>query len=128
MSEPDQVPEALWVDEQAGPVVRPYAMTRGRTRHNRGEFDVISLVTAVRTETSLDIGIGPEHAHILRLSENPLSVAELAAYLKLPLGTIRVMLGDLLERGLVHIEAPGAPDGYTDTSIIEAAINGIRAL
>jgi hypothetical protein len=121
-------PEELWVDDHAGPVVRPYAMTRGRTRHARGEFDIISLVTTVRTPTSMDAGIGPEHTAILKLADRPLSVAELAAYLKLPLGTVRVMRGDLLERELVHIQEPAAPDGFTDTSIIEAAINGLRAL
>jgi len=117
--------DELWVDDHAGPVVRPYAITRGRTRHTRGEFDIVALVTAVKSPTSLDLGIGPEHTSILRLCDRPLSVAELAAYLELPLGTIRVMLGDLLERGLVQIQEP---DGLTDTRIIEAAINAIRAL
>ena len=28
-----ETPDELWVDDNAGPVVRPYAMTRGRTRH-----------------------------------------------------------------------------------------------
>lgn len=121
-------PDEIWVDDHAGPVVRPYAMTRGRTRHAYGEFDIISLVSTLRTPTSLDIGIGPEHASILKLADRPISVAELAAYLKLPLGTIRVMLGDLLERELVHVQEPTAPDGFTDTHIIEAAINGLRAL
>jgi hypothetical protein len=123
-----KVPDELWVDDHAGPVVRPYAITRGRTRHTHGEFDIISLVTTVRPATPHDIGIGPEHASILRLGARPQSVAELAAYLHLPLGTIRVILGDLLERGLVHVQEPQAPDGFTDTSIIEAAINGLRAL
>ena len=124
MSSPDE----LWVDDHAGPVVRPYAITRGRTRHAHGEFDLISLVTTVRPATSHDIGIGPEHTSILKLSCRPQSVAELAAYLQLPLGTIRVMLGDLLERGLVNVQEPPAPGGFTDTHIIEAAINGLRAL
>lgn len=117
--------DELWVDDHAGPVVRPYAITRGRTRHTRGEFDIISLVTAVKSPTSLDLGLGPEHTSIIRLCDRPQSVAELSAYLELPLGTIRVMLGDLLERGLVQIQEP---DGFTDTRIIEAAINAIRAL
>ena len=121
-------PDELWVDDHAGPVVRPYAITRGRTRHTHGEFDIISLVTTVRPATPHDLGIGPEHASILRLGARPQSVAELAAYLHLPLGTIRVILGDLLERGLVHVQEPQAPDGFIDTSIIEAAINGLRAL
>jgi hypothetical protein len=128
MSTPHQQTDELWVDEQAGHIVRPYAMTRGRTRHRRGEFDVISLVIAAGSQTPADIDIGPEHRSILRLSRRPVSIAELAALLDLPLGTVRVLLGDLLERALIHLQKPKRPDGPATTTIIEAAINGLRRL
>ena len=39
-----------WFDDDAGPVVRPYAMTRGRTRSSADEarLDLIALVIAER--------------------------------------------------------------------------------
>jgi len=128
MSAPEELPEDRWVDEHAGPVVRPYAMTRGRTRPVTGRFDLVSLVTATHLLPTRDLGLGPEHLAIVRLCHRPLSVAELAAYLDLPLGTIRVMLGDLLERGLVLVREPAAAGALPHISIIEAAIDGLRAL
>jgi hypothetical protein len=117
-----------WVDDHAGPVVRPYAMTRGRTQPVRGDFDLISLVTATVTAATPDVGLEPEHLSIIRLCQRPLSVAELAAFLDLPLGTIRVMLGDLLDRRLVLVREPYPAGTLPDVAIIEAAINGLRAL
>ncbi|MFF4771181.1 DUF742 domain-containing protein [Streptomyces sp. NPDC001255] len=39
---------ARWYDDEAGPVVRPYAMTRGRTSATGGHrLDLIALVSAV---------------------------------------------------------------------------------
>ena len=35
-----------WLDAEAGPVVRPYALTRGRTRHSGEAFDLVATVTA----------------------------------------------------------------------------------
>lgn len=38
---------AHWFDDDAGPVVRPYAMTRGRTSHaGQHRLDLIALVVA----------------------------------------------------------------------------------
>ena len=34
-----------WLDAEAGPVVRPYALTRGRTRHSGEAFDLVATVT-----------------------------------------------------------------------------------
>ena len=35
-----------WLDAAAGPVVRPYAVTQGRTRHSGEAFDLVATVTA----------------------------------------------------------------------------------
>jgi hypothetical protein len=117
-----------WVDDSAGPVVRPYAMTRGRTRPTQGGFDLISLVVATRADLPGEADLGPEHLAIVGLCQRALSVAEVAAHLKLPLGTIRVLLGDLLERQLVQVRNPQPATAAHDDSVFEAVINGLRAL
>src|SRR4029077_11022212 len=33
-----------WLDAEAGPVVRPYALTQGRTRHTGESFDLVATV------------------------------------------------------------------------------------
>src|SRR5262245_30808120 len=96
----------LWLDEAAGPVVRPYAMTHGRTRPTTGEFDLISLVVSTRSALPSDPGLGPEHLAIVKMCQRPLSVAEVASQVDLPVGIVRVLLGDLLERGLILAREP----------------------
>ncbi|MFF5172273.1 DUF742 domain-containing protein [Micromonospora sp. NPDC000089] len=117
-----------WVDDHAGPVVRPYAVTRGRARPAAGTFDLISLVTATVPEVGEAAGLGPEHVAIVALCQRVQSVAEVSARLDLPVGAVRVLLGDLVERGLVRVREPGAGGALTDESIFEAVIDGLRAL
>src|SRR3954469_865836 len=97
-----------WLDDEAGPVVRPYALTRGRTRASREGFDLIAIIATAATSTFGPAGAGPEHVAILELCVRPLSVAEVSAKLRLPLGVVRVLLGDLLEYGLIAVRRPGA--------------------
>jgi hypothetical protein len=127
MTPPTDPSDEIWLDEDAGPVVRPYAMTRGRTQPSRGEFDLISLVVATRPVSSADIGLGPEHVAIMNLCHRPLSVAEVAGHLDLPVGIIRVLLGDLLDKGLIVVRQP-QPASHAQQHILEAVIDGLRAL
>ncbi|WP_233604396.1 DUF742 domain-containing protein [Micromonospora sp. HM5-17] len=118
--------EDVWYDQDAGPVVRPYAVTRGRTQPVRGDFDLISLVLARRSATPPP-DLGPEQAAILARCVRPLSVAEISAELDLPVGTVRVLLGDLLELGLIESHAPPIMDAPSD-ELLEAVLAGLRAL
>ncbi|MEH1058615.1 DUF742 domain-containing protein [Micromonospora purpureochromogenes] len=120
--------EDRWVDDHAGPVVRPYAVTRGRARPVTGTFDLISLVTATRADAGAESGLGPEHLAIVALCQRMQSVAEVAAHLDLPVGTVRVLLGDLVARELVMVRPPRGSAGLPDESVFEAVINGLRAL
>jgi hypothetical protein len=120
--------ETGWVDEAAGPVVRPYAVTHGRTQPARGEFDLITQVTAARTVRDADDGKQPEHAAILRLCQNPTSVAEIATQLDLPVGTVRVLLGDLLDRGLIRTRSPVPAANLPNDHVFKAVLDGLRAL
>ena len=127
MTLPDP-PDEVWIDEEAGPIVRHYAMTHGRTRPARGEFDLITLVMATRSTASSDIGLQPEHASIIRLCQNPISVAELATHMDLPVGTVRVLLGDLLDRGFIRTRSP-VPSAHLPTErVFKAVLDGLRAL
>src|SRR4051794_5268132 len=128
MTPHDEQDDSLWLDEDAGPVVRPYAMTSGRTRPSTGTFDLITLVVAARAVSPADVGLGPEHLAIVRLCQRPLSVAEVAAHLDLPLGIIRVLLGDLLDRELIFVRIPQPAGEIPSEDVFEAVIDGLRAL
>ncbi|MFD8980519.1 DUF742 domain-containing protein [Streptomyces sp. NPDC059564] len=121
-----------WFDDDAGPVVRPYAMTRGRTSHaGQHRLDLIALVVAepAADDPVWDLTLSPEHAHILGLCrERPQSVAELAADLDLAIGVVRVLIGDLVDDELVHVTRPVPPAELPDESILREVIDGLRAL
>ncbi|MBP8535177.1 DUF742 domain-containing protein [Streptomyces sp. MK37H] len=123
---------ARWFDDAAGPVVRPYAMTRGRTRSAAEEkLDLIAVVVADSADhrTVADQMLSPEHIDIVELSrDGPQSVAELAAELDLPIGVIRVLIGDLLHAALVRVSRPVPPAELPDERILREVINGLRAL
>jgi hypothetical protein len=124
---PEEDPEERWLDDAAGPVVRPYVMTYGRTQP-RGKFDLISLVVAIRPAPAAEIGLGPEHIAIIRLCRDPLSVAEIAAHLDLPAGTVRVLIGDLLDKRFVEVQAPPSETKMHDDRMYKAVLDGLRAL
>jgi hypothetical protein len=120
----------LWVDEEAGPVVRPFAVTRGRTRSRRrgGDLDLIAVVVTAEVPMPDPVTLSPEDELILERCLRPVPVAELASDLGLPVGVIRVLLGDLVERGLVEVQRPVLSDGRPDVRILKEVIDGLRAL
>jgi hypothetical protein len=118
----------IWIDGEAGPIVRPYAMTAGRTSTARGAFDLISIVMATRQPSDHDSALVPEAAQILRHCQRPTSVAELAARMDLPAGTVKVLLGDLLDQRLIVTRSPAATTGAASRPLLEAVIHGLRAL
>jgi hypothetical protein len=121
-------PEKMWVDEEAGPVVRHYAMTSGRTRPTRGDFDLITLIVAARSSDGGDSSHQPEHSAIIRLCQRPVSVAELATHLDLPVGTVRVLLGDLLDRGFIRTRSPVPAAQLPNERVFKAVLDGLRSL
>ncbi|MER7110026.1 DUF742 domain-containing protein [Streptomyces sp. NPDC000229] len=124
---------AHWYDADAGPLVRPYAMTGGRTKPgpNNVRFDLIALVVVDDSPpgTAEEALLGPEHRALLSLCRSETqSVAELAADADLPVGVVRVLLGDLLEAGYVGVSRPVPPAQLPDERILREVIDGLRAL
>ncbi|MEV4611113.1 DUF742 domain-containing protein [Kitasatospora sp. NPDC049258] len=109
-------------------MVRPYAVTKGRTRPSGQEFDLIALVVS-NLPAGADPPVGPEQAVILdRCRGNALSVAEVAAEVDLPLGVVRVLLGDLLDAEYIRVSRPVPPALLPDEHILQEIIHGLRAL
>ncbi|GAA1948300.1 DUF742 domain-containing protein [Kitasatospora viridis] len=123
-----------WFDDEAGPVVRLFSMTRGRTRPAGDEFfDLISMVSA-RAPQEVDPvepapPLDPEHHALLDLcADAPLSVAELGSFTDLPVSVVRVLLGDLHDAALIDVTRPVAPAELPDERLLRDVINGLRAL
>jgi hypothetical protein len=117
--------QKTWYDEAAGPLVRPYAVTRGRTKSPRSDLNMITLVVVAGPVTRALAGqLGPEHLQILSTCARPVSVAELSAALGLPLSVVKILLGDLIDLELVAFRCATVPDPH----VLQAVINGLRRL
>jgi DNA-binding transcriptional ArsR family regulator len=117
----------IW-DDDAGRVVRPYTVTTGRTGPATGRIELTTLVAAVTTDTRPRTA-NPEAHQILRMCHHTVySVAELAAHLDLPPNVVRVLLGDLMQAGLVAIRRPAEHAHTIPVETLEAVLNGLRAL
>ncbi|MGC4807155.1 DUF742 domain-containing protein [Micromonospora sp. DT233] len=121
-------PQHEWLDADAGPVVRPYTLTGGRVRPSVC-LDVVAFVLAARAvDPATRAALHPEQRRMVELTRRPLPVAELAAELDLALGVVRVLVGDLLARGLVSVHAPAGTTFLPDDNILKAVVSGLRAL
>ena len=116
-----------WFDEAAGPLVRPYAVTGGRTRSDTVGLDLITLVVAMRSAAEV-AGMEPEHARILRLCQHTMSVAEVAARVDLPLPVVKVLLSDLIEQGHVLFRTAAPVTEIPNKHVLQAVLDGIRKL
>jgi hypothetical protein len=118
-----------WLDAEAGPVVRPYALTGGRTRHSGEAFDLVATVSATQARVADPGGLGPEHYSVLQVAQVPTTVVDIASDVDLPLGVVRILLGDLRELGLVLIQAPVSMKArQVDRNTLREVLHGLRGL
>jgi hypothetical protein len=110
------------------PLVRPYALTGGRTKPKRD----YPLEALVKTQRDLEpTGFrSPEETAIADLCDESRSVAEVAALIKLPLGVVRVLISDLVDRGVVqvHTQTTSESDSRPDAALLERVLSGLRNL
>ncbi|GAA5082067.1 hypothetical protein HNP84_009693 [Thermocatellispora tengchongensis] len=116
-----------WLDDDAGPIVRPYTVTRGRTRPTGAQFDLIAIVTAVPGGGDT-ARLTPEHLRVLAACSSPVSVAEAASATGLALAVCRVLLGDLRDRGLVTVRPPATVAKLPQEGLLREVLQGLRAL
>ena len=121
------MPDETWLDADAGPLVRPYAVTRGRTRPGRTDIYMITMVLAMSPDVPAQLG--PEHTEILRVAQNPVSVAEVSALLGLPLGVVKVLVSDLVDRRHLIASSPyPTTEGGTDVAFLNTLLDAVSAL
>ena len=117
-----------WFDREAGPVVRPYALTKGRTLPSGGEsFDLIDVVVATSDRMPEHFRPGPEHRRLLSLCGRPTPIVDLTSEIDLPLGVVRVLLGDLISEGLVRVLSTQKQPA-TDQRLLRMVLDGLESL
>lgn len=112
-----------WLDDEAGPLVRSFALTGGRASPGASLALMTYVVAAPFAVQRSTIHLQPEHRAILDRARDPVSVAEVAAHLGLAIGVVRVLLADLLDAGAISTVEPGSPP---DDDVLQAVIHGLR--
>ncbi|MFF1612157.1 DUF742 domain-containing protein [Amycolatopsis sp. NPDC058278] len=112
----------------SGSRVRPYTRTGGRTRsdHNLALEALVSTSDDGRRYRGVR---SVEHRRICDLCLDTRSVAEIAAHLRLPLGVVKVLVGDMADIGLVLIHQTELILGdRSSREFMERVLAGLRAL
>jgi len=117
-----------WLDREAGPVVRPYAVTKGRTLPSGGaSFGLIDVVIAISERPPAHFRPGPEHRRILSLCHRPTPVVDLTSEIDLPLGVVRVLLGDLTSEGMLRVVST-QKQPVSDQRLLRMVLDGLESL
>lgn len=109
------------------PLVRPYAVTGGRTKP-KYQLQIEAMVAASHYEPRDLSVLGPECQAILGFCRDWRSVAEISAVLRLPLGVARVLVADMAVEGLVRVHQTDHVEGRPDLNLLERVLSGLRKL
>ena len=109
-------------------LVRPYALIGGRARNQWTDLQLEALLTATSTGRP-HLSLNPEQRTIAHLCQHRYqSVAEISALLKLPLGVARVLVGDMVDQGLLELYQPTHQTDNPDRALLERVLDGLRRL
>lgn len=115
-------------DDPRGELVRPFAVTRGRTRP---AADI--AIEAILVTTSRGIQEAPfagRHKHLIAdLCQQPQSLAEIAARMHVPLGVAKVLVAEMSNEQMLTCHNPTGQDSYDDhMNLLERVLDGLRKL
>jgi len=115
--------------ERAEPrLVRPYALTGGRARNLWTDLQLEALLSATSAPTER-LALSPEQRTIAHLCRHRFqSVAEISALLKLPLGVVRVLVGEMVDRGILELYQPRHQAEHPDRALLERVLDGLRRI
>ncbi|MEV4259471.1 DUF742 domain-containing protein [Spirillospora sp. NPDC049652] len=117
-----------WLDEDAGPIFRPYTVTRGRTRLRDDSLNLISLLEATGLPVPRRTRLDPEHRRVLACCAEPITFADLSSEIDLPVGVVRVLVDDLREENLLRVLQATPTGDVPDELVLRKLLHGLRAL
>lgn len=111
-------------EEEDGRVVRPFLLTKGRTRSGGPPVVMESLVERKDVDSAAYASLDRTRQAIFDLLTERLSAAELSAKLSLPLGVIFVLVGDMASDDILVVHKTA---DLNDIALIRRLIDGVRA-
>jgi hypothetical protein len=115
-----------WGRRETGPVVRPYAVTGGRTEPADGQ--VLDLLAVLVATGAAPRHRSPEHKKILAMAERPARLVDIASDLRLPVGVVRVLLADLTTDGSLRVVTRRPAEQQPKDDVLKEILRGLRAL
>lgn len=119
-----------FAEEENASVVRAYAWTGGRTS-SEYRLEIETLVSTSDHVREVARPLKDEYQSVAKLCGEPKSVAEVGAMLALPLGVVRVLLGDMARHGLIvihHNSTAANNDQVPDLDLFQRVLDGLRRL
>ena len=107
--------------------VRPYAMTRGRTRP-KVDLSLETMVQTTDRGQSMIAEATAEDRRILEMAASPMSVAEISAHLGVVLGVAKVLVADHVAAGRLDCSSDPSSAASADVSLLERVLDGLQAL
>jgi Protein of unknown function (DUF742) len=102
-------------------------MTGGRTRPTHDDLEIEALVSTLSVgEPTPKLTV--EQRAIAALCHDILSIAEVSARLHLPLGVIRVLVGDMADEHLVLVHRPAHGGDRPDLAVLERVLDGLQSI
>jgi Protein of unknown function (DUF742) len=116
-------------EDPRGALVRPYAVTRGRTEPRR-DIALEAVLVADPATVQESRFAGHDKHRIATVCENRAqSLAEIAAYTRLPLGVARVLVADMVAEGLLTLHSAAPVEAYEERmELLERVLSGLRRL
>ncbi|HEY4023376.1 MAG TPA: DUF742 domain-containing protein [Pseudonocardiaceae bacterium] len=108
--------------EADGVLIRPFMVTGGRTRPLHDGLKLETMVYAQPAALSAPLQF--EQRRAIELAQEPITVAELASALDLPIGVARVLIADLYTGSYLSLREPSE----LPTQTIERIRDLVRAL
>jgi hypothetical protein len=115
-------------EDPRGALVRPYAVTRGRTEPQRDIAIEAILVITPRGKQEARFAGRDKHTIASLCDARAQSLAEIAAHTRLPLGVSRVLIADMVADGLLALHNPVRVQGSDRMELLERVLGGLRRL
>lgn len=116
-----------------GRLIRPYAITGGRTGRDSPPMALEALVRSTPLGLQTKHQFRWEAARVIDLARSEMAVVELAARLDVPIGVTRVVIADLSKKGAVTISVAAVSDtaemdGDQYATLLKKVLDGIKSL
>ncbi|RZQ63275.1 DUF742 domain-containing protein [Amycolatopsis suaedae] len=110
-------------------IVRPYAITGGRTKASYA-LELETLISSKEGDVGEAVREQIEFGSIVEECRTPRSVAEIVSVLRVPLGVARVLISDAADAGLVtvHRTISGDDNAEAHLMLMERVLSGLRRL